>query len=160
MSLGYLRYFEEYRQGRRVVHNLSGVALVVSNRLLMVLPSKYSGKKNRWSIPKGRIEGDSFSSALKEMEEETGVRTASLPVGNFYYQYSKGGVEKKLEVIVIKDDLRDIEHMLDGWNVKKEYYDNNEIDSVGFFTFDDARDKMEVSQKGLIDMVQKLIKKA
>jgi predicted NUDIX family NTP pyrophosphohydrolase len=31
---------------------------------------------------------------------------------------------------------------------------------VGFFTFDDARDKMEVSQKGLIDMVQKLVKKA
>lgn len=54
----------------------AGVAVLWNNRILLIHPTNSSWKKSTCGIPKGKLERgeDSLSGALRELEEETGIR--------------------------------------------------------------------------------------
>ena len=93
-------------------HKLSGVALLVEDKICLVLPKKFKGKK-KYSIPKGHIEnGLPYNSALSELIEETGLDISDKRYDRIIdYTYNKKGVEKYLKVYVYdlsKDEFNSI----------------------------------------------------
>lgn len=69
----WLKLFEAFKQEK--VNKLSGVAVLVDDNILLVLPDKFKHSRVKWSLPKGHIEGrNSLTSALKELKEEAGVK--------------------------------------------------------------------------------------
>jgi 8-oxo-dGTP pyrophosphatase MutT (NUDIX family) len=54
----------------------AGIAVIWNNRILLIHPTNSSWKKSTCGIPKGKLESgeDSLSGALRELEEETGIR--------------------------------------------------------------------------------------
>lgn len=151
----YLRYFESKR---KKVHDLSGIILLCEDRILLVNPRKFRKFRNRWSIPKGHIEGDTYRSALKELKEETGITLSSKePKDLIELKYKKGGFEKNLKAYIIRVEKSDIENLLDGWNIKKKNFDRKEIEKSKFFTLDQAYSKMEPKMRKLITRLKKVI---
>ena len=68
----YLNEYERFQRKKTIkYHNLSGIALIVEDKILLVHPRKHKDIETKWSLPKGHIEGkDSLDSALKELKEE------------------------------------------------------------------------------------------
>jgi len=54
----------------------AGVAIIWNNKILLIHPTNSSWKKSTCGIPKGKLEPgeDPLTGALRELEEETGVR--------------------------------------------------------------------------------------
>lgn len=150
-----LELFESFKPKRdKEVHQLSGIALIVENKLLMVHARKYAGQNKKWSIPKGHIEGDSLESALKELEEETGVILDKECDELIEFEYTKGGVVKIMDVYVYCRDKSEVSTYLTGWTVKSEFYDSNEIIGAKFFDLQTTcRNKIDIS---MIDLIDKL----
>lgn len=57
----------------------AGVAVIWSNKILLIHPTNSSWKKSTCGIPKGKLEPgeDPIAGALRELEEETGIRLDS-----------------------------------------------------------------------------------
>ena len=145
----YLSIYEEYPKEK---HTLSGIAIIVENKILLVHPQKFKFSKYMWSLPKGHVEGSSkFKSALKELEEETGITLkGKKPDTSFKYKYKKNKIHKDLKVYVYylnKSDISD--HLKNGWDIKKRF-DKKEIWQAKFFDLDKAPKKIEANQKDLL----------
>lgn len=150
-----IELFESFKPKRdKEVHQLSGIALIVENKLLMVHARKYAGQNKKWSIPKGHIEGDSLESALKELEEETGIILDKECDELIEFEYIKGGVVKIMDVYVYCRDKSEVSTYLTGWTVKSEFYDSNEIIGAKFFDLQTTcRNKIDIA---MIDLIDKL----
>ena len=153
----YLKLFEEFAKS---VNKLSGVAVIVDDSILLVLPKKFKRSNIKWSIPKGHIEGgDSLTSALKELEEETGVVMDRDYDYKFKVGYKKSGIKKKLEIFVYNKTREDlVDYMkanklaLRSKTVKK-VLNTGEIYDVQFFPLSDAWDVIEQVQQQIIDNI-------
>lgn len=155
--MNHIKLFEAFEKKKKIknveVHSLSGVALVVENRLLLVRPAKYKNFKNMWSIPKGHIEGDSLESALKELKEETGIILDKEFDSTFVVDYKKGGVSKIMDIYVYYKTKEDIQSYIGttDWKISNTFYDVTEIDSAKFLTEDESRQKIEFDMIGVLD---------
>lgn len=155
--MNYIKLFEEFAKS---VNKLSGVALIVDDSILLVLPKKFKRSNTKWSIPKGHIEGgDSLTSALKELEEETGVVMDRDYDYKFKVGYKKSGIKKKLEIFVYNKTREDlVDYMktnklsLRSKTVKK-VLKTGEIYDVKFFPLSDAWDVIEQVQQQIIDNI-------
>jgi len=151
----HLRLFEKFKPKRRnKIHTLSGVALIVDGRLLLVQAKKYLGQDNMWSIPKGHIEGDSLESALKELEEETGIHLDKNYDEMVEVNYKKGGVSKLMDVYVYYRGKNDLLQYLKGWTIKPEFYDPNEIITAKFFNHLNCKKKMYIGMIEILDNIE------
>lgn len=67
------RWGEDVQQKDR---RAAGVAVIWDNKILLIHPTNSSWKKSTCGIPKGKLEPgeDSLEGALRELEEETGIR--------------------------------------------------------------------------------------
>ena len=154
--MNHIRLFEAFEKKTKIksveIHSLSGVALVVEDRILLVKPLKYKNFKNMWSIPKGHIEGDSLESALNELREETGIILDNKFDSTFVVDYRKGGVSKIMDVYVYYKTKEDIQSYIGttDWKISSRFYDATEIDSAKFLNQDESRQKIEF---GMIDIL-------
>lgn len=150
-----LALFEAFKPKRvKEIHELSGIALIVEGKLLLVHAKKYAGQNKKWSIPKGHIEGDSLESALKELKEETGIVLDRECDELIEFEYVKGGIMKLMDVYVYCRDKSEIVDYLEGWTIKPQFYDSNEIIGAKFFNLHTTcRNKIDIA---MIDLLDKL----
>lgn len=150
----FLSIYEEFSKER---HNLSGVILIVEDRILLVHPKKFRFSENKWSIPKGHVEGKSLKSALCELREETGIKIKHKPETNFNFKYLKNGVKKNLKIYVYhmkKSDLQKYFKKDSEWEIKSNF-DRKEIHQVKFFKLHKAGRKLETKLKGILKPLKK-----
>ena len=147
-----LREFKEEK-----IQELSGFMILVNDKVLLVKPKKFKGMEHKWSIPKGKVDGKKFNSALKELKEETGIDLLSddkIDTEKIKIYYKKSGNLKKLTTYVIQleeEDLNvDINHK---WEVSKDSFDGKEIYKAKFFTKKEALTKIEMGQMPLLKMM-------
>jgi len=139
------------------IQELSGFMVIVNNKILLVKPKKFKGIEHMWSIPKGKVEGKKFKSALKELKEETGIELdtdikVSTEKVNIFYK--KSGQLKKLIVYVI--ELNETELNVDmnhKWEIAKYHLEGDEIYKAKFFTKKEALNKIEMGQMPLLKMM-------
>lgn len=125
----------------------------------------YFHKKDdgHWSIPKGEpeIEEDLIVTAMREFKEETGIN----PVGNLIPLGSilqKGG--KEVHAWGFESDLppnyvHECNFFEEEWPPNSgEYREFTEVDKVGFFSIEEAKQKIKAAQIPLIDRLLKIIK--
>jgi 8-oxo-dGTP pyrophosphatase MutT (NUDIX family) len=153
----YLKLFEEF--GKKL-NKLSGVAVIVDGSILLVLPKKFKRSNTKWSIPKGHIEGgDSLTSALTELREETGVMLDRDFDYNFKVNYKKSGIKKELEIFVYNKEREDLSEFLKGNKLAlkgktvQKVLKSGEIYDVKFYPFRDAWNVIEDVQKQIIDNI-------
>ena len=138
-----------------LLHTLSGIALIVEDKILLVHAKKYAGQNNKWSIPKGHIEGDSLESALKELEEETGIHLDKECDDMITFDYTKGGVNKVMDVYVYYRDKSEFSEYLNRWTIKPEFYDVSEIIGAKFFDLNTTcRKRIDIAMIDLLDKLQ------
>ena len=120
------------------IQELSGFMVIVNNKILLVKPKKFKGIEHMWSIPKGKVEGKKFKSALKELKEETGIELdtdikVSTEKVNIFYK--KSGQLKKLIVYVIELNETELTHLrttmdnkcVDEWGSEFESIDHSGV---------------------------------
>lgn len=159
----YVKLFEEFKKGRikkkgkkKKVHFLSGIALIVDDRILMVNAKKYHKRHdNKWSIPKGHIEGPggSLMSAIKELKEEAGIKLDYNYDEVFQYNYKKSGFTKLMDVYVYRRSKEEFEDYLDDWDIIEDYLEEDEISEASFLTLEEARDKIDITMLSLLDII-------
>lgn len=142
-----MTYIElNYKSFEKKLHTLSGIALLVDDRICLVLPKKFKDKK-KYSIPKGHIEKglNPYESALMELKEETGISMSSRsPDAYFNYRYKKNSIPKNLNVYIIILSAEEFSQItIDSRNKK-------EIKKVKFVKKDKAIDLVESKFKDLI----------
>jgi len=152
----HLKLFERFKRKKKIdrIHTLSGVALIVEGRLLLVQAKKYLGQDNMWSLPKGHIEGGSLESALKELQEETGIHLDNEYDEMVEINYKKGGVSKLMDIYVYYRAKDDLSEYLKGWTIKPEFYDPNEIISAKFFNYLNCKKKMYIGMIEILDNIE------
>ena len=140
-----MRYIFEYNNF--LSHNLSGIALLVDNKICLVLPRKHKGKK-KYSIPKGHIEKNmtALDNAHKEMLEETGIDITGYVYDDIVkYIYIKNGVEKSLNVYVYNITLEEFSE------IDRVTRNKKEITKVKLFKKEKAKKMVEKYFEKLID---------
>lgn len=150
----YIQLFEKFKKGRKKVHLLSGVVLIVEDRILLVNARKHKSHGEKWSIPKGHIEGtSSLMSALKELREEAGIKLDDNYDDTFQFKYRKGGYSKLMDVYVYRRSKEEFEKYLKGWNISKKYIDTKEIHEASFLKINKARIKIDNVMSKLLKVV-------
>lgn len=158
----HLKLFERFsksgkrikKKGKKKIHFLSGIVLIVDNRILMVNAQKHSEYGDKWSIPKGHIEGgDSLLSALQELREESGVILDYNYDEVFQYSYKKSGFNKLMDVYVYRRPKEYVEKYLDGWDISRDYLDEEEILEASFLTLEEATDHIDITMIDLLDLI-------
>ena len=145
------------REFKEQVQELSGFMVIVNNKILLVKPKKFKGEPHKWSIPKGKVTGKKFKSALRELKEETGIeltKDVKINTEKVKIYYKKSGKLKKLTTYVIRLKEEDLNiDMNNKWEVSKEYLDKKEIYKAKFFTKKEALDKIEMGQIPLLKIM-------
>jgi len=114
-----------------------------------------------WSIPKGEIaEGeDALAAALREFEEETGCRPAGafIPLSPVTQKGGKTVIAWATEGSCNAETIRSNTFSLE-WPPKSgRMQEFPEVDRAGWFTVDEAKQKLHPAQVALIDeLVNKL----
>lgn len=156
----HIKLFEAFKKkkgkDRGDIHTLSGIALIVEGKLLLVLAKKYLGQDNKWSLPKGHIEGDSLDSALKELEEETGIHLDKNYDEMLDVEYLKGGSIKLMDIYVYHRSLDDVKSYLsvdDKWMVDPSHYDSGEVIKAKFYSLDKCRTKLDIGMVNILEEI-------
>jgi predicted NUDIX family NTP pyrophosphohydrolase len=133
-------------------------------RVFLVHPGgPFFAKKDagNWSIPKGEIaEGeDALAAALREFEEETGCRPAGafIPLSPVTQKGGKTVIAWATEGNCNAETIRSNTFSLE-WPPKSgRMREFPEVDRAGWFTVDEAKQKLHPAQVALIDeLVSKL----
>lgn len=155
--MNYINLFEEFAKS---INKLSGVAVLVDGNILLVLPKKFKRSNIKWSIPKGHIEGtDSLTSALQELQEETGVELDRDYDSKFTVNYVKSKTKKELEIFVYNKSREDLSEYLKTSKIAvrgkivRKVLNSGEIYDVKFFPLSDAWDVIEQVQQQIIDNI-------
>lgn len=145
-----MSYILEFKEFREKLHKLSGIALLVDNKICLVLPKKFKQKK-KYSIPKGHIENgyNSYQNALLELFEETGVYIEDdrQPNNWFDFTYKKNGALKHLEVFVIKMTKDEFK------TLRRDKRNKKEIKKVKFVSKDRSLELVENKFRKLINQI-------
>lgn len=114
-----------------------------------------------WTIPKGEIGPgeEPMQAALREFEEETGTRVAGVPIALGDVRQTGGKVvvgfalEGDLDADAIQSNTCEIE-----WpprSGRRQSYP--EVDRAGWFTLDEAREKLNPAQTAFLDRLAEQI---
>lgn len=139
-----------------VIQKLSGVIVIVDNKILLVKPKKFKKSSVMWSIPKGKLDKGKtlLDNALLELEEETGIKLDKEKLKNSEKAkvfYKKGKVVKELTTYIIKLNKEDLSvDMNKKWEVHKKHFDTDEVYKAKFFTKTEAIKKIESGQMPLL----------
>ena len=149
--MGIIKLFEDFKKW----HSLSGIVLLLEDKILLVHPRKFRKNDKKWSIPKGHVEGGSdLVSALKELKEETGITISSDPLYEFNYDYVKNKAKKDLKVFVYRFTRDDIGKYLKKAKkrekIRGSLFNKKEIYQARFFTIDEAEIHLEKKIRGLL----------
>jgi 8-oxo-dGTP pyrophosphatase MutT (NUDIX family) len=157
----YLNEYERFQTKKTIkYHNLSGIALIVEDKILLVHPRKHKDVETKWSLPKGHIEGkDSLDSALKELKEETGIEIFNKDYEQIInFEYTKSNTLKLLDVYVYRLTTNDIlKYLKSDWQIEKKWYNTKEIWKCKFFDIESAKNKIEIEMIELIDEIEEII---
>ena len=152
----WLKLFDAFKQEK--VNKLSGVAVLVDDNILLVLPDKFKTSRVKWSLPKGHVEGrNSLTSALKELKEEAGIRLDRRYDYKFTVHYMKNRIDKELEVFVYHKTREDFAMYLKPNSLSlrnktiQRVIGEEEIYNIKFFPLSKARKRMESIQRQVID---------
>jgi predicted NUDIX family NTP pyrophosphohydrolase len=114
-----------------------------------------------WSLAKGEIDAgeEPEAAALREFEEETGTRLDGVPVplGEVRQTGGKTVVGFALEGDLDADAIRSITFELE-WpprSGRRRAYP--EVDRAGWFTLDEAREKLNAAQAAFLDRLAALV---
>lgn len=132
-------------------HELSGVVLILDNKILLVNAKKHENENNKWSIPKGHIENDmsELTTAVEELSEEANI---DLPFSKFQdaekgeLHYYKNNIKKFLVYFIVKIRKTDIDFKLYNDMILKYYLNKKEIAEAGFFSKQDAQELLDKFQ--------------
>ena len=106
---------------------------------------------------KGKVEGKTFKSALKELKEETGIdlpKNVKVRTEKVKIYYKKSGTLKKLTTYVIHLNEEDLDIDINNkWEVSKENFDGKEILKAKFFTKKESLKKIEMGQMPLLKIL-------
>lgn len=150
----FVKLFEKFKDSKKI-HTLSGVALIVDNKILLVKATKYKNQKNRWSIPKGHIEGTSLVSALKELKEETGITIDRNFNHILEIDYKMGDVKKTMDIYVYHRDKVDIlEYIDEDWSIKRKLLNPKEIIKAKFMDFEEAKKKIDPRMSKILKRIR------
>jgi 8-oxo-dGTP pyrophosphatase MutT (NUDIX family) len=147
--------FDDFLNEKKL-DKLSGIVLIVDDKILLVKPKKYKKVDNMWSIPKGHLEDDlsNLETALLELSEETGI---SLNIDDVSIRnksnifYKKSGVIKRLKYFVIVLENTDLKKYLnDVKKLKLKNYKSKEITKSKFFTKKEAEKRLEPGQFAIL----------
>ena len=138
------------------IQKLSGIMIVVDDKILLVKPKKFKEIPEKWSIPKGKIDNNTttIENALRELEEETGIKLSSRHIkesDKTRIFYKKSGKIKELVTYIIKLNKEELTvDMNKKWEVHKKHFDTDEVYKAKFFTKLQAIQKIEVGQMPLL----------
>ena len=146
---------KEFKEER--VQQLSGFMVIINNKILLVKPRKFKGMEHKWSIPKGKVDGKKFDSALKELKEETGIelsKDVKMNIEKVKIYYKKSSKLKRLTTYIIRLNEEDLNINIDHkWEVSKDSFEGKEIYKAKFFTKREAMEKLEMGQMPLLKMM-------
>jgi 8-oxo-dGTP pyrophosphatase MutT (NUDIX family) len=156
--MNYVKNYQEFLNEKKA-HFLSGIVLILENKILLVNPKKYKDAPHKWSIPKGHTEMDytSLESALKELQEEANI---DLPETKFInckqgvVNYMRNtGREKNLEFYILKINRSVLPFKLYNDMILRFYLNKGEIHEAGFFSKTDAMELIESEQKSILNYI-------
>lgn len=135
-------------------HFLSGVVLIVDNKILLVRPKKFRRKIRKFSIPKGHIEAkvSKIKTALHELEEESRIKLKKKHLKDsdkITINYEKAGFKKILTCYIVKISKEELKVPLVNDMILR-YFLKNEIEEAGFFSKNDAEKHIEKHQLPLL----------
>jgi ADP-ribose pyrophosphatase YjhB (NUDIX family) len=122
----------------------AGLVIISDNKILLIHPNGEYNKKT-WGIPKGTVEkGDGImETAIRETYEETGVIVNPEDIESdmhiFYYKKKNKDVKKYIYYFIVNIRPEDI-------RINKSIVPNDEVDKFGFFTKEEAEDKIKPKQ--------------
>lgn len=134
---------------------LVGIAIIYQNKLLIIHPTNSSWQKSTCGIPKGHLEPgeDLLDGALRELEEETGIRLAKgqlvdeMETIDLFKNREKSG-----QLIYWVCNIADLSEIgLTGLLVPKSQLQLSEVDWAGFVGAHEAYPKMTRSQLIILD---------
>lgn len=139
-------------------HRLSGVVLILDNKILLVRPKKFRRRMRKWSIPKGHIESKlgKIKSALKELEEESRIKLKKSHLKmaqKLVLNYFKAGANKKLICYIVKIDREDINVTLINDMILGNFLKGETVEA-GFFSKEDAIKIIERHQVELLKFLE------
>lgn len=116
--------------------------------------------KNAWSIPKGEIEPkESFKkAAIREFEEETGIKLSDLELKRISYLGKVSGYNKLVYIFVLRKSFgNDLKPKFRLVQIKHPFQPNKElkfpeIDKVSYVNLKDAQEKLVIYQKKIIPL--------
>ena len=141
------------------MQRLSGVMVIIDDKILLVKPQKYKNMTDKWSIPKGKIEDKQtiLDTAVKELEEETGIKLTKQRVEDSEKKkifYKKSGKMKELNVYIVRLNKEDLQvDITKKWSVHKKHFDNDEVYKAKFFSKGEASIKLEMGQESLLKLM-------
>ncbi len=117
---------------------------------------------NSWSIPKGEIDEneDKLSAAIREFEEETGLKIEEKDKEKIFYLGEVKSKNKTLYVYVLEKDFGDnfeIKSNLIEINWKGKKIKIPEVDRGEYFDLDSAKEKLVPYQKEIIELLKRII---
>lgn len=134
------------------MEKLAGVILLVEGKILLVQSNKNKNMDNDWSIPKGKVDkGEKrLECAIRELEEETGVKIKKDAYDHLRIYYKKNNVLKELTAFIVNLSKEDLGVKIEDDKINRKFYNTEEIYKAKFFTLGKAYKKLQVGQRLLL----------
>ena len=115
---------------REIIHHNGGVCVLalVDGKIPLVKQFRYAYKEEMFELPAGKLEKgeDSYTAGIRELEEETGLRTESLV--DFGFMYPSPGYTDEIIHLYFTDKVAKTQmHLDDDENIDVYYFSLNEI---------------------------------
>ena len=115
---------------REIIHHNGGVCVLalVNGKIPLVKQFRYAYKKEMFELPAGKLEKgeNSYTAGIRELEEETGLKTESLI--DFGFMYPSPGYTDEIIHLYFTDKVTKTHmHLDDDENIDVYYFSLNEI---------------------------------
>jgi ADP-ribose pyrophosphatase YjhB (NUDIX family) len=141
------------------IQKLSGIMVIVDDKILLVKPQKLKEELEKWSIPKGKMEKDHtvIENAIRELQEETGIVISEDQIeesDKTKIFYKKSGRIRELTTYIVRLNKEDLQININRrWSVHKKHFDTDEVFKAKFFTKEEAINKIEAGQMPLLKFI-------
>ena len=115
---------------REIIHHNGGVCVLAlhNGKIPLVKQFRYAYKKEMFELPAGKLEKgeDSYTAGIRELEEETGLKTDSLV--DFGCMYPSPGYTSEIIHLYFTDKVTETKmHLDEDENIDVYYFSLNEI---------------------------------
>ena len=134
------------------MEKLAGIILIVNNKILLVQSNKNKDLDNQWSIPKGKIDKGEreLDCAIRELEEETGIKIKRDNYEHLRIYYKKNDILKELTAFIVNLSKEELDVKIEDDKINRKFYNTEEIYKAKFFTLGKAYKKLQVGQRLLL----------